>query len=306
METNSALFESLKSGGRFLEAATGSDPVHYGIRDCYWAGHTGKCEAVLAKSELHGDVLFLDKEIQSASADEALYHEHLVHPLLNALAHKGAKRVLIVGGAEGATAREVLKWSADQVSHVDWVDIDGGLVGLCRRYLCWANDSVYNDPRLHFHACDIRLFWASNTFLYDAIILDLPDPDVVTAAETGVDEYPLYGPRFWEVVASRLLAGGGVSTHCGAVAPGAEGEKRRPGLTWNIRCAERVGLAAGEAYHTFIPSFHSEWGFWMSVPAVPAFHPSFPLAKCVVLTSADAQGAAFYWAPYWTSPFLGL
>jgi spermidine synthase len=234
-----------------------------------------------------------------------LYHEHLVHPLLNALAHKREKRVLIVGGAEGATAREVLKWPADQVAHVDWVDLDGGLVSLCRRYLSWANDDVYNDPRLHFHASDIRLFWASNTFLYDVIILDLPDPDVVMAAETADDEYPLYGQRFWEVVASRLSTGGGVVTHCGAIAAGAAGEKRRPGLTWNIRCAERVGLMGGESYHVFIPSFHSEWGFWMSVAAAP-FHSTFPSEKCLVMSSVEAQKAAFYWAPYWTSPFLGL
>ena len=302
METNNELFDTLKSGGGFLEAATGSDPVHYTLTDCYWAGHTSVCEAVLAKSPLHGDVLFLDKEIQSASADEALYHEHLVHPVLNAMGNREAKRVLIVGGAEGATAREVLKWPASAVAHVDWVDIDGGLVGLCRRYLSWADDAVYNDPRLHFHACDIRLFWASNTGAYDIIILDLPDPDVVTAAETSDEEYPLYGLRFWEVLASRLSVGGAVATHCGAVAPGADSEKRRAGLLWVSRCAERVGLGGGAPYHVFIPSFHSEWGFWMSLAPVPfVAAPSLPL----LVLNEEVQAAAFTWAPYWTSPFVG-
>ena len=306
MELNLNLLNSLRPAhpskeSRFLEAACGTDPVYYRLNDCIWAGHTGVCEAIIAESPIHGTVLFLDKEIQSASADEAIYHEHLVHPVLNALSHRPHKRVLIVGGAEGATAREVLKWSSNQVAAVDWVDIDAALVSLCRRYLSWADDSVYNDPRLTLHSCDIRLFWDSNTVPYDIIILDLPDPDLDVVTESG-NEYSLYGEVFWSILSEQLASGGAVATHCGPVLPGGDSEKRRKGLAWITKCATMAGIDKGHAYHTLIPSFHNEWGFWMSVAPLPMKTSEHKPTNLRVLEN----NIAFYWAPHWVSPYTGL
>ena len=45
---------------------------------------------------------YMDDEIQSSESDEALYHEALVVPVMEAA--KKRSRVMIVGGGEGATA----------------------------------------------------------------------------------------------------------------------------------------------------------------------------------------------------------
>lgn len=67
-----------------------------------------------------GVTLVLDGKTQSAASDEAVYHEHLVHPAM--LLHGNPKSVYIGGGGEYATAREVLRHSS--VEKCVMVDID--------------------------------------------------------------------------------------------------------------------------------------------------------------------------------------
>ena len=78
-----------------------------------------------------GRALFLDGSLQSCAADEARYHECLVHPAM--LAHPNPERVLIAGGGEGATLREALRHPC--VREAWMVDLDPELVALSRRYL---------------------------------------------------------------------------------------------------------------------------------------------------------------------------
>lgn len=293
MEVNTELIHSLQNGIYAENAVSADSATLYKIDSCIWAGRTPFCdEIVIANSPVYGKVLFLEKEIQSAESDEALYHTHLVHPVLNATADVPSKRVLIVGGGEGATAREVLKWSAPSVSEVVWVDIDGGLVELCRRHLRWADDDVYSDPRLTYHAEDIRSFFAHDTTQYDVIILDLPDPDCDELATSDLDtfgSYALYGHEFMTHVRAHLRGPRALVSHCGPIRPGV-----MPGIDW-MRTA--AGLGPGHAYHTVIPSFQGSWGFWMSVPPVPLID-AFPVSAKNVFDTA-AQTAAFLWPGFW-------
>jgi len=217
----------------------------YPIRRRIWSGRTAVCESVvIADSDTYGYMLFLDGELQSAAADERIYHESLVHPIMAGLP-EGA-RVLVVGGGEGATVREVLKW---QPSHVDWVDIDPELVGLCAEHLDWAPD-VLHDSRVVYRPQDIREFLGS-AGLYDAIILDLPDPD----GDTGY----LYSPCFWVDMNTHLNRGGRLVTHVGPVRPfrgGGEGLQRV--------ARESCGFFRPEGFYSIcIPSFQGFWGFWL-------------------------------------------
>jgi spermidine synthase len=298
--TNNALMESLP-GSRFMEAACSSDTLSmYSIDSCAFAGTSQYSDIVIAHSPVYGNCLFLDKEMQSAESDEPIYHEHLVHPVLAATDHISGKRVLIVGGGEGATAREVLKWPAYSVSAVDWVDIDGDLVDLCRRYLGWVDDSVYNNRRLHFFAEDILSFFDRVATQYDVIILDLPDPDIFELKQAPGQRL-LYSQRFFEEVYAHLKVGGAVVTHCGPVIPGGEEKENRAGLAWIRSMAQECGLGTGFAYHTNIPSFMNEWGFWMSCG--PHVRPRWPTG--LVVMDSLTQECAFTWAPYWTSTWFG-
>ena len=156
--------------------------------------------------------------------------------------HDPSIRVLVVGGGEGATVREVLKWAPE---HVDWIDIDGELVTLCKEHLGWA-PAVYTDPRVRYQATDIRDALPS-LGLYDVIILDLPDPD----GDTGY----LYSEPFWRDLRGHMVPGGFIVTHCGPVRPcGNVGEGFQ-------RLRPQFGTSG--FYSQMIPSFQSEWGFML-------------------------------------------
>ncbi len=281
----------LRSSGRFTETACTSETHSvYGITDVYWAGKTPTCESVvIAENPTYGRVLFMDNEIQSAQNDEAIYHEHLVHPILNALTHIPEKRVLVVGGGEGATVREVLKWNPHDVAHVDWVDIDGPLVELCKQHMKYAPEHMYEDKRLRYYAADAREF-LKECVRYDVVILDLPDPDL---EDVEADPAALYGSGFWEL----LKPHGAIVSHCGPVLPGGHNEDRRAGLIYIQKMALLHGFDKGAAYHVAIPSFQNVWGFWMSVN--PSNHAEFPIS-CNVMDCVT-QRQAFTWPRYWHS-----
>ena len=91
------------TNGVFVEDACSADTTSmYPLTDVYWAGKSPICDIVIAQSPVFGKVLFLDKEIQSAESDEAIYHEHLIHPIMNTMRKRENKRVLVVGGGDSA------------------------------------------------------------------------------------------------------------------------------------------------------------------------------------------------------------
>lgn len=122
-----------------------------------------------------GLACYMDNSIQSALIDERIYHESLVHPVM--LSVKERKRVMIIGGGEGATAREVLKWS--DVEQVDMYEWDEQVVNLFKeKYPQWAK-GAWDDPRLKIRNEDIfkAIKQSPNRFKkFDVIIIDLFDP----------------------------------------------------------------------------------------------------------------------------------
>ena len=88
-----------------------------------------------------GKMLVLDGAIQVLEAGEASYHETLVHPAL--LAHPLPESVLVIGGGDGGTLREVLK---HDVKKATLVEIDPAVVELCREFLRIDNGS-FDDAR---------------------------------------------------------------------------------------------------------------------------------------------------------------
>jgi len=83
---------------------------------------------IIADTEDYGRALILDDYIQSSYNDEHYYHESLVHPAM--VTHPAPRDVLILGGGEGATLREVLKHKT--VQRAVMVDIDGDVLEVAR------------------------------------------------------------------------------------------------------------------------------------------------------------------------------
>lgn len=194
-----------------------------------------------------GKVLVLDDETQSAARDEKVYHESLVHPVMSTFGGGDApRRILIIGGGEGATAREVLRYSC--VEKVIMIDIDAELIDLCRHHLPEWSAGAFEDPRLQLVTTDAFAWLQENPDeQFDVVIVDLCDPDP-TDPDNQINRF--YTNEFATYLYNRTKA---LVMQCGD-------------YTTMHNVVNPYLNAFGQSGHTytvFIPSFTSMWGFIM-------------------------------------------
>ncbi|NBR60235.1 MAG: hypothetical protein EBT86_01050 [Actinobacteria bacterium] len=157
-----------------------------------------------------GFVCIMDGKIQSATADEAIYHKYLAS--LGLSYGKTPQRVLIVGSGEGCLAREVLR--LPDISEVVMIDWDEDVVNRFRtRWNVWAGgNKTWEDPRLKIEIADI---WemlnrvdAVNMWKFDYILVDLFDPGR-SPKEIELWETLMRGLAEW------VSPGGTLAAYCG-------------------------------------------------------------------------------------------
>lgn len=128
-------------------------------------------DMLLFRNEKFGRVLALDGIIQTTEADEACYHEMMVHvPLLS---FDNPKNILVVGGGDGGIIREVLK---HPIAKVTMVEIDGGVVEFSKKYLPNHSQNAFDNERLNLIITDGAKFVKETPQKYDVIIVDSTDP----------------------------------------------------------------------------------------------------------------------------------
>lgn len=142
------------------------------ISKTIYKGKTPFQEMIIFENPTFGPVLGLDGIVQLTEADEPFYHEMIVHVPL--LAHGSARNVLIIGGGDGGTAREVLRHK--EVEKVVMVEIDGQVVEMCKKYLPTVSRGAFDDPRLHLRIEDGIDFVKKTDEKFDVIICDSTDP----------------------------------------------------------------------------------------------------------------------------------
>ncbi len=159
-------------GSYYFEPFTESFSRRIKVDKLYYRGKTEHQFVECFYNQFLGKVLFLDKKIQSAQIDEYIYHESLVHPAL--ITHPSPRKVLVIGGGEGATIREVLRHST--VEKVIMVDIDRKLVELCQKYLPEWSEGAFSSPKTNLVIGDARRFIEETREKFDVIISDLTEP----------------------------------------------------------------------------------------------------------------------------------
>jgi spermidine synthase len=183
------------TAGSFLVSARQAlydDPVVVALRSDYQ-------DIVLTSARGFDDVrLFLDGDLQFASSDERRYHEALVHPALL----PGARSVLVLGGGDGLALREVLRH--DAVERVVEVELDPAVLELARTdpRMVRANEGALDDPRVELVVADAMAWLRTADEVFDAIVVDLPDPDAPATAK-------LYSQEFYGLAARRSPPGAG-------------------------------------------------------------------------------------------------
>ena len=199
-------------------------------------------------TEWHGDLrLFLNGHLQFASVDEYRYHEALVHPAMALSSSR--QRVLIIGGGDGLSAREVLKYP--EVLEIDLVDMDRAMTDLARRDLRIArlNKNALSHPKVRILNEDGFTFLQQPHEAYGVIVVDLPDPRVAGLTK-------LYSVEGYRLFKRHLSPGGLLVTQ--ATSPYFARE-----AYWSIAATLETAGFVLFPYHVLVPSF-GEWGFHLA------------------------------------------
>jgi spermidine synthase len=165
-------------------------------------GRTAFQDVLIFENRLFGKVLVLDGVIQLTERDNHIYHEMLVHVPLTT--HGSAERVLIIGGGDGGTLREVLKHPVRQVT---LVELDREVIELSQRFLPDVSAGAFSDPRATVIAGDGARYIAETESKFGVIIVDSTDP-------SGPGE-ALFSEAFYRRCRDLLLPGGIIAVQSG-------------------------------------------------------------------------------------------
>ncbi|MFQ5801853.1 MAG: hypothetical protein ACE5JQ_03030 [Candidatus Methylomirabilales bacterium] len=212
----------------------------YALSGWLYSGQT-KFQAVeVVESPKFGKMLIIDGKVQSAALDEYVYHEALVHPAM--LLHPEPHRVLILGGGEGASLREVLRYP--MVEEVVMVDLDEEVVKICEEYLPEWSAGAFEDARTTVVCEDARQFLQRSVSPFDVIIQDITDPVTVDFSEA-----------YYRAIRERLAARGMLAMQAL--------ECTVSDFGGHMRIRQEVGKVFSWllSYRAYIPSFRADWGF---------------------------------------------
>jgi len=216
-------------------------------------------EIIFAKSSLYQRIvvtrgrasfqLFLNGNLQFSSADEARYHEALIHPAMSLAPH--ARRVLVLGGGDGLAVRELLKYP--EVEEIDLVDLDPAMIDIAKTFplLRQLNRDSFYSPRVHVTNEDAYLWLGQpeGHGKFDAAIVDFPDPNNFALGK-------LYTTHFYALLRRALAPGAPVVV-----------QSTSPLMARNsFWCVAQTMEAAGlfvRGYHVAVPSF-GEWGYMLA------------------------------------------
>ncbi len=156
----------------------------------------------VVETEYFGNTLILDGIIQLTERDNMGYHEMIVHVPM--LAVDNPRHVLIVGGGDGGSLQQVLRYPSVKEAVV--CELDQRVVDLSRQHFAYFFGDPWGDPRAKLIVRDAFGFLEENPGQFDVIISDTTDP-------IGMAER-LFSDKFYKLVARALTPGGAASTQC--------------------------------------------------------------------------------------------
>jgi len=228
----------------YIEKTSEDEILLHSLREITYSGESSYQRIEVIKTGNLGKCLLLDGKMQSSEMDEFIYHEALVHPAM--FWSNNPKKVLIAGGGEGATIREVLK---HPVTEVVMVDLDEEVIKISKKFLPEWSNGAFDDPRVRLVIDDARAYIEKNNSYFDVIIIDLPEP------QEGGPAYLLYTKEFYEKVYKALTPEGMMVTQSASTSLN------------NIRVFVSIIKTLKEVfpdvkpYIANIPSFFAPWGF---------------------------------------------
>lgn len=151
--------------------------------------------------------LYLNGNQQLSTVDEEMYHEPLVHPVMQLTPNP--QSILVLGGGDGCAARELLKY--ESVEQITLVDLDPEMTRLGKEHpvLREINEGAMQHPKVEVLNQDAFTFMDEQAGYYDVILVDLPDPRTV-------DLNRMYTVEFYRMCHRHLRPNGYMITQAGS------------------------------------------------------------------------------------------
>lgn len=192
-----------------------------------------------------GKLFRLDGCFMTSEQDEFYYHENLIH--VPGIVHPGLRRVLIIGGGDGGSAEELLKYAS--VEQIVLAELDEKVIDLSRRHFHAVHRGSLDDSRVDVRIGDGMAYvheqGKDGGDRYDLIVLDLTDP--VGPAEA------LYSAEFFTACKALLSPGGALSLHIGSPV-------HQPPRVRELVQRLRSVFAQVHPYFLYMPLYGSLWG----------------------------------------------
>jgi spermidine synthase len=262
----------------FFETTTAFEGHMHAIARTIVEAQTKFQHVEILQTAAYGKTLVLDGRIQSSQGDEFIYHEALVHPGM-LTTEDPPRSALVIGGGEGATLREILRYPS--ITRAVMVDIDGEVVELCKTHLPEMHQGAFDDPRTQVRHEDARAYLEKSNDRFDFITVDLVEP---------LEEGParmLFTQEFYTLVRDRLTPGGTMTMQAGMTKLG------ELGFFTSIHRTLREVFPVVAAYQSFISCFGTPWGFIVASKKVdPARQGAQVVDK---LIAERVKGSLEYW-----------
>ena len=197
-------------------------------------------EIAVYETKGHGRFLTLDDMVMVTELDEFAYHDLLSHVPL--CLHADPRRVLVVGGGDGGTVREVLRHPS--VEQVVLCEIDERVTRVCQEFMPSVAGAL-EDERVQLHFEDAVAYIQNHQDHFDAILVDSSEP--IGPAEG------LFGADFLADVRNALRPGGVMSAQ-------AESPFYAPEVITSFFANARESFASTHAYTGVVPTYPG--GLW--------------------------------------------
>ncbi len=175
--------------------------MNYKVKETLYSKESDFQKIDVVSTEHLGKVLFNDGLLMTSERDEFVYHEMITHVPMSS--HPNPKKVLIIGGGDGGTAREVLKY--ESVEKVVMVEIDPCVIEACKEHIKVTSCELEN-PKLELIIDDGLKYVKNTTEKFDVVLVDSTDP-IGPAA-------PLFDIAFYSDIHSCLTESGIVVSQC--------------------------------------------------------------------------------------------
>ncbi|MFZ5906804.1 MAG: polyamine aminopropyltransferase [Nitrospirota bacterium] len=230
----------------FIDAESENRQILHRVKRRVLTARTRFQNVELVDTDHLGRVVILDDKIQSAESDEFIYHEALVHPVM--ITHPRPENILILGGGEGASLREVLRHPS--VLSVVMVDIDREFVSVCRHYLGPWHRGSFDNPTVRLVFDDAVHYVKESKQKFDVIIGDISDP-----VEKGPG-WRLYRKEFYALLRNLLRKNGIFVTHATEVS-----------CTGKQSLSKKIFITLKKIFpivtfsYEYVPSFGALWSY---------------------------------------------